>query len=148
MTSAIDVTKPTTGNPTTESVRQNFAAAKAEIEAIQAALGIAGAGNEYTEPPGGGTNQITEAMLAHPISQGRYLIKTVTGNVGSVTVHGAGEYEFSFTAPNIIAANTMTFRAFRLDAAGFGVQLRTLNLAAGTMTYTLDKIIRIKKVSL
>lgn len=36
MTSAIDTTKPTTGNPTTQSVRNNFAAAKAEIEALQA----------------------------------------------------------------------------------------------------------------
>lgn len=36
MASNIDVTKPVTGSATTESVRQNFTAAKAEIEALQA----------------------------------------------------------------------------------------------------------------
>jgi hypothetical protein len=36
MTSAIDPTKPVFGAPTTNSVRANFAAAKAEIEALQA----------------------------------------------------------------------------------------------------------------
>lgn len=35
MSSAIDVTKPVTGSPTTASVRSNFAAAKSEIEALQ-----------------------------------------------------------------------------------------------------------------
>jgi len=35
MTSAIDPTTPVYGNPTTESVRDNFAAAKAEIEDLQ-----------------------------------------------------------------------------------------------------------------
>lgn len=36
MTSAIDPTKPTTGNATTASVRTNFQSAKDEIEALQA----------------------------------------------------------------------------------------------------------------
>lgn len=36
MPSAIDPSKPIVGNPTTASVRDNFAAAKAEIEALQA----------------------------------------------------------------------------------------------------------------
>lgn len=40
MTSAIDATKPVTGNPTTQSVRDNFAAAKSEIEAIQGRVGF------------------------------------------------------------------------------------------------------------
>lgn len=39
MSSNIDVTKPTTGNATTESVRQNFVSAKAEIEALQNQIG-------------------------------------------------------------------------------------------------------------
>jgi hypothetical protein len=37
MTSTIDATKPITGNPTTQSVRDNFASAKAEIESLQLA---------------------------------------------------------------------------------------------------------------
>lgn len=146
MASAIDPTKPTTGNPTTKSVRDNFAAAKTEIEEIQAALGIAGASVEYEEPPGGGPNQVAESLLAHPVSAGRYLIKTAAGSVGSVTVHGTGEYEFSSSPHNVIAANTITYKAYRYDASGFGVQIRTVNIAAGSMTYTLDKIVRIRKV--
>lgn len=39
MSSNIDITKPTTGNATTESVRQNFVSAKAEIEALQNQIG-------------------------------------------------------------------------------------------------------------
>ena len=35
MASTIDITKPTSGSPTTQSVRDNFAAAKSEIEALQ-----------------------------------------------------------------------------------------------------------------
>lgn len=35
MASAIDATKPVSVNPTTQSVRDNFAAAKSEIEALQ-----------------------------------------------------------------------------------------------------------------
>lgn len=148
MASTIDPTKPTTGSPTTASVRENFAHAKTEIEALQAAVGIGGAGTEYEEPPGGGPDIVPEASLAHPISAGRYLIKTANGNVGSVTVHGSGEYEFSQTVINPAGANKLTFRAFRLDASGFGVQVRTIDLAAGTMTYTMDRVVRIKKVSL
>jgi len=51
MTSAIDATKPTTGNPTTQSVRANFAAAKAEIEALQQAI-AEGGGTGETGPEG------------------------------------------------------------------------------------------------
>ena len=51
MTSAIDATKPTTGNPTTQSVRANFAAAKAEIEALQQAI-AEGGGTGETGPAG------------------------------------------------------------------------------------------------
>lgn len=38
MASAIDATKPVSVNPTTQSVRDNFAAAKSEIEALQLSL--------------------------------------------------------------------------------------------------------------
>lgn len=40
MASAIDPTKPVAGNPTTESVRLNFAAAKSEIEVLQQTAGV------------------------------------------------------------------------------------------------------------
>lgn len=41
MTSAIDITKPVTGSPTTQSVRDNFTTAKSEIEALQDRVGFA-----------------------------------------------------------------------------------------------------------
>ena len=36
--SLIDITKPVSGNPTTQSVRDNFAAAAAEIDALDSAV--------------------------------------------------------------------------------------------------------------
>lgn len=44
MASTIDATKPIAGNPTTDSVRVNFAAAKSEIEALQADVAAISAG--------------------------------------------------------------------------------------------------------
>jgi len=41
MASSIDATKPVTGAPTTQSVRDNFAAAKSEIETQQGQIGFA-----------------------------------------------------------------------------------------------------------
>jgi len=41
MTSAINANYPVTGTPTTQSVRDNFAAAKAEILALQSSIGYA-----------------------------------------------------------------------------------------------------------
>jgi len=41
MASTIDITKPITGAPTTQSVRDNFAAAHTEIEALQQQIGYA-----------------------------------------------------------------------------------------------------------
>ena len=41
MTSAINPLNPVAGTPTTASVRANFAAAKAEIEALQRQIGYA-----------------------------------------------------------------------------------------------------------
>lgn len=41
MTSAINTNNPTTGNATTQSVRDNFVAAKSEIEALQSSIGYA-----------------------------------------------------------------------------------------------------------
>jgi len=41
MASNIDITKPIAGTPTTQSVRDNFAAAKSEIESLQGQIGFA-----------------------------------------------------------------------------------------------------------
>ena len=53
MASAIDPTKPVAGNPTTESVRLNFAAAKSEIEVLQQTAGIGPQGPTGPTGPSG-----------------------------------------------------------------------------------------------
>ncbi len=58
MTSAIEATKPVTGNPTTQSVRDNFATAKSEITALQASLAaLIGMGKNVLHNPNFGINQ-------------------------------------------------------------------------------------------
>src|SRR5215471_9316626 len=53
MPSAIDPTKPVTGSPTTESVRENFAAAKSEIETLQLTAGVGPTGPTGPTGPSG-----------------------------------------------------------------------------------------------
>lgn len=58
MTSAIDATKPIAGTPTTQSVRDNFATAKAEITALQTSVGaLIGAGKNTLINPNFTINQ-------------------------------------------------------------------------------------------
>src|SRR4051812_44059533 len=53
MTSQIDASLPVTGNPTTASVRSNFAIAKSEISALQAGGGGGGTGPTGPTGPNG-----------------------------------------------------------------------------------------------
>lgn len=58
MTSLIDATKPVTGSPTTESVRDNFATTKTEIEALQDSVaGLIGMGKNCLINPNFTVNQ-------------------------------------------------------------------------------------------
>jgi hypothetical protein len=71
MTSSIDISVPVAGNPTTESVRDNFSVAKSEIEALQSAVtpvgligGFAGAvGDGYLLCDGSAQSRTTYANL-------------------------------------------------------------------------------------
>ena len=60
MTSNVDVSVPVTGNPTTASVRGNFAVIKAEIEALQTATAAAIEGATYTHPANHAPSIITQ----------------------------------------------------------------------------------------
>jgi hypothetical protein len=53
MTSQVDATKPVSGNPTTASVRNNFAVLGSEITAIQNTLAAGGVGNPPSGAAGG-----------------------------------------------------------------------------------------------
>jgi hypothetical protein len=70
MASAIDATKPVTGSPTTQSVRDQFATAKAEITALQTAVGGAGTITGVTAGSGlsgGGTSGTVSVALVQPV---------------------------------------------------------------------------------
>lgn len=148
MASAIDETKPTMGNPTTQSVRANFAAAKAEIEALQAQLAARVIATVFEAAEGEEQDFVTGAQIGGVTTSTRYLIRCVSGASGSVTFHPAGGAEFFSSAPTIPAANKLQMRVFRYDASGFGVQFRTVDLSAGTNTFTMDKISKIEKLPL
>lgn len=148
MASAIDPTKPTTGNPTTQSVRNNFAAAKTEIEALQAANAARAIAIVFTATAGAEPDYVTAAQVGGVLTATRYLIRCISGASGSVTFHPSGGAEFFSSVPNLTGPNQLQTRVFRYDASGFGVQLRTIDVAAGTMTYTMDKITKIEKLPL
>lgn len=148
MASAIDETKPTMGNPTTQSVRANFAAAKAEIEALQAQLAARAITTAFAAAPGAEQDFVTAAQMGGITTSTRYLIRCANGASGSVTFHPSGGAEFFSSVPTITTPNQLQTRVFRYDASGFGVQSRTIDVAAGTFTFTMDKISKIEKVPL
>lgn len=80
MASNINATKPTTGSPTTQSVRDNFSAAKEEINSLlRGSLDVvttAGTGTLYT------ANFTNNVVLAEGL---RVIVKAHTANTGSAT---------------------------------------------------------------
>lgn len=148
MASAIDATKPTTGNPTTQSVRANFAAAKAEIEAIQAQLAARAITTVFAAAPGAEQDFVTAAQTGAVTNSTRYLIRCANNACGSVTFHPSGNTEFFSSPINTSGAYQLQTRVFRHDASGFGVQLRTIEVTTGTLTITMEKISEIQKVPL
>src|SRR5215471_9892436 len=88
MPSAIDATKPVQGNPTTQSVRDNFAAAKSEIEVLQQTAGVGPTG-----PPG-------PTGPAGTITVNPTVITGIPGSNASVTVGGTPQAAtLQFTIP-------------------------------------------------
>lgn len=148
MASAIDDTKPTMGNPTTQSVRANFAAAKAEIEALQAQLAARAITTVFAAAPGAEQDFVTAAQTGAVTNSTRYLILCANGACGSVTFHPSGNTEFYSSPLTTTGPNQLWLRVFRHDASGFGVQIRAINIAAGTQTTTMEKISKIEKVPL
>jgi len=83
MPSAINASFPTAGNATTASVRANFAAAKAEIEALQSGMGAAGVGRTVL----GGDNRILATPTAVPAPD-RYVIVGHSNTLGNAAASG------------------------------------------------------------
>jgi hypothetical protein len=106
MSSAIDATKPVTGTPTTQSVRDNFAAAKSEIEALQMAkvLRIAST-NEVTAVEqlcvASGTPQViafNQTTYKNPNDNTIYEFDSINNEV---IFHQVGWYNVSITVQGI-----------------------------------------------
>lgn len=93
MASAIDATKPTEGTATTLSVRDNFAAAKTEIEDLQS--GVIEAGGTANEALAAAIEAGTAWRTAYPI--GSLYLSTLTANpstylgFGTWVAFGAGK---------------------------------------------------------
>jgi len=85
MASNINATKPTTGSPTTQSVRDNFSAAKDEINGLlRSSLDVvstAGSGTAYTA---NFTNNVVKANGA------RVIVKAHTANTASASLNVDG----------------------------------------------------------
>ena len=85
MASNINATKPTTGSPTTQSVRDNFSAAKDEINGLlRSSLDVvttAGSGTAYTA---NFTNNVVKANGA------RIIVKAHTANTASASLNVDG----------------------------------------------------------
>jgi hypothetical protein len=102
MVSAIDPTVPIYGAPTTISVRNNFAAAKAEIEALQISIPPSGSGG-YLELSGGVINGVgsTPALTINtsnngPITMNGLLVKQGYQGGGLAMDHGVTGWTGSF----------------------------------------------------
>jgi hypothetical protein len=115
MPSAIDETVPVFGTPTTASVRDNFAIAKAEITALQAALS-------------GGVNSGTANQAAWYASTG----STVSGNANVSLVTGGGVIIQRNTAvlPPAITGTGVWVNHADTDTGGVGMLLDVYGDAA------------------
>lgn len=111
MASSIDITKPITGNPTTQSVRDNFSSAKTEIEALQTDKA------DLASPTFTGT--VTAADL------------TATGTVTSANITGTGTITFTgATVADLGSVTTCDINGGAIDGATVG----STTPAAGAFT--------------
>lgn len=84
MASAIDPTKPIEGTPTTASVRDNFAAAKSEIEILQATAGVGPRGVSIWAH--GTFSNVTNISQVAGMAVGDYVVNTTTSALTFLTV--------------------------------------------------------------
>lgn len=112
MASSINATKPTTGSPTTQSVRDNFSAAKNEINALlRSSLDLVvttGSGAAYVA---NFSNNVAKAEGA------RIIVKAHTANTGSATlnVDGTGASTIRTTDGTTLSAGQIAGSNHYLD---------------------------------
>jgi len=118
MASAIDPTKPTSGNATTESVRANFAAAKAEIEALQEAL-----------------NAVPQGVGWRTVTAGESLAER------DVVVLGADLKAYKAAGGAAVATSTSSLPDLNSIGAAYNPATNTIVLVHNTYSSTLLNIV-------
>jgi hypothetical protein len=124
MTSAIDATKPITGTPTTQSVRDQFATARDEITALQAAVAAQGV------PTGGTAGQVLSKIDTTNYNT-QWSTPTTGGGSGTVTSVAAGTGLTASPSP-ITGAGTMSL-ATPVSIANGGTNATTAGTALNNL---------------
>ena len=109
MASAIDITLPVAGSPTTSSVRANFSTAKTEIEALQSATIGRQYGAEDTVGRAIAAVDLKQLVIYNSASNGTFTIPTdaVLGLSGAVNA-SFEIYQKGNGVPNIVAGSGVT----------------------------------------
>ena len=112
MASSINATKPTTGSPTTQSVRDNFSAAKDEINGLlRSSLDVVTTTGTGTAYSANFSNNVAKAEGA------RIIVKAHTANTGSATlnVDGTGASTIRTTDGTTLSAGQIAGSNHYLD---------------------------------
>ena len=112
MASSINATKPTTGSPTTQSVRDNFSAAKDEINGLlRSSLDVVTTTGTGTAYSANFSNNVAKAEGA------RIIVKAHTANTGSATlnVDGTGASTIRSTDGTTLSAGQIAGSNHYLD---------------------------------
>lgn len=162
MASTIDTTKPSAGNATTESVRNNFAIAKSEIEALQISLptiatvaenSAATAANSATDAANSAAAAASSAATATAAGQTR-IVSAITETITTPNADISDVYKLTAAATAILIANPTgtpsDLQAMMLyikdngtqQAIAWGTQYRGEGVALPTLT-TIGKGLRI-----
>lgn len=159
MASTIDATKPIAGNPTTASVRDNFTAAKSEIEALQADVAALSAGTvpDATTSVKGIVQLATNTEVNDGVNASKAVVPssleawtgsaqiaqvgTITSGVWSGTTIAVGKLPAASTAAAGIvelaeSSETITGTSTTLAATPSGVAAATLTKSSTTNTQT------------
>ena len=138
MASSIDATQPEQGNPTTLSVRDNFAAAKGEIETLQgqAAALEAGTSTAYSTTT---TNGVVELATLAEVDTGTDTTRVITPST-LASSQLAADVASALAGTGDLNGRTLTAGA-GLTGGGTLAADRTFNVGAGTgITVAADSI--------
>jgi hypothetical protein len=136
MASDIDATQPPEGNPTTAGVRSNFAAAKSEIEALQA-FAASLSNEDYSE-----TADTSGAFVTSQSIEAQRIGRTVTINVGPAVAPdtpSAGRLYLGIQLPVGMRPSTTVISSPRVIVNGIG--------ASGQCTVRSDGTIELWRIN-